>query len=389
MLKHETRARRVYHLWLVSDAAEFVTADLPGFKQYNKLADWLIDEASKDQLAECARLLALNVAHYQRKFGQVSTVLLRNCSQVIGELSSNIFPMHSSTQETQEKSRLMNFIRALLLVLAVLATTGCDGEAKRQAELLQTENMALRKELEEMKRERDELKFGAARLLAQIESEASKSEWEAVKKLSEDLIARHPSSTEANRAKQILANATSALARAAAEAKNVEMMRLEAERKQKQAEERRLAVALSKMSKKVDTIEHITWYRDRSSPKYTNHNAFFLYIGEQEFGPFLRLRLQYTADDWLFIQSFMVVADGRRFDYDPVDFKRDHDSEIWEWYDENATGRDLEMVKAVIASHNAVVRYIGQYYKRDRTITAAEKAALRNVLDAYKVLGGI
>ena len=46
-------------------------ADLSSFQQYNKLADWLIDEASKEQVAECARLLALNLAHYQGKFGEI------------------------------------------------------------------------------------------------------------------------------------------------------------------------------------------------------------------------------------------------------------------------------------------------------------------------------
>ncbi len=40
-------------------------ADLSDFQQYYKLADVLIQQASKDQLAECARLLALKLAHYQ------------------------------------------------------------------------------------------------------------------------------------------------------------------------------------------------------------------------------------------------------------------------------------------------------------------------------------
>ena len=47
-------------------------ADLSDFQQYYKLADFLIEESSKDQLAEYARLLALNLAHYQAKFGEIS-----------------------------------------------------------------------------------------------------------------------------------------------------------------------------------------------------------------------------------------------------------------------------------------------------------------------------
>ena len=46
-------------------------ADLSGFQQYYRLADILIEQASKEQLAECARLLALNLAHYQGRFGEI------------------------------------------------------------------------------------------------------------------------------------------------------------------------------------------------------------------------------------------------------------------------------------------------------------------------------
>jgi hypothetical protein len=46
-------------------------ADLSTFAQYNKLADILIEKVSKEEIAECARLLALNVAHYQSKYGEL------------------------------------------------------------------------------------------------------------------------------------------------------------------------------------------------------------------------------------------------------------------------------------------------------------------------------
>ena len=46
-------------------------ADLSSFQQYYKLADVLIQRASKEQLAECARLLAVNLAHCQGLYGEV------------------------------------------------------------------------------------------------------------------------------------------------------------------------------------------------------------------------------------------------------------------------------------------------------------------------------
>lgn len=46
-------------------------ADLSTFQQYYKLADQLIEKVSKEDLAECARLLAINIAHYQSKYGEL------------------------------------------------------------------------------------------------------------------------------------------------------------------------------------------------------------------------------------------------------------------------------------------------------------------------------
>lgn len=46
-------------------------SDLSMFAKYNKLADLLIEKVSKEDIAKCARLLALNVAHYQLKYGEL------------------------------------------------------------------------------------------------------------------------------------------------------------------------------------------------------------------------------------------------------------------------------------------------------------------------------
>ena len=46
-------------------------SDLSKFQQYYNLADHLIEKSSKEDIAETARLLALNVAHYQSKYGEL------------------------------------------------------------------------------------------------------------------------------------------------------------------------------------------------------------------------------------------------------------------------------------------------------------------------------
>jgi hypothetical protein len=46
-------------------------ADASHFTAYAHLADELIEKATKDQLADVARLLALNIGYYHEKYGDV------------------------------------------------------------------------------------------------------------------------------------------------------------------------------------------------------------------------------------------------------------------------------------------------------------------------------
>lgn len=46
-------------------------ADLIELAQYYSLADQLIEKASKHDVAETAKLLALNLAHYKIKYGEL------------------------------------------------------------------------------------------------------------------------------------------------------------------------------------------------------------------------------------------------------------------------------------------------------------------------------
>jgi nucleotide-binding universal stress UspA family protein len=46
-------------------------AELDDFAPYASLADQLIERATKEQLADVARLLALNIGWYQQRYGDV------------------------------------------------------------------------------------------------------------------------------------------------------------------------------------------------------------------------------------------------------------------------------------------------------------------------------
>ena len=49
-----------------------MTADFQNFVTYLGVSDTLIEQASKEEIAEVARVLALHVAHYRQRYGDVS-----------------------------------------------------------------------------------------------------------------------------------------------------------------------------------------------------------------------------------------------------------------------------------------------------------------------------
>lgn len=147
--------------------------------------------------------------------------------------------------------------------------------------------------------------------------------------------------------------------------------------------------ALARMKTRVDSVEQVTWYRDRSTPEFFDVPAFYLYVGQNAGGdPWLRWRIQINEGEWAFIESFIVVADGKSWNYRTTEFNRDGGTTEWEWFDRHADEDDVAMARAVMNSSSAVIRLKGRQFRKDRVITAEQKAALRHVFDAFAALGG-
>jgi hypothetical protein len=149
--------------------------------------------------------------------------------------------------------------------------------------------------------------------------------------------------------------------------------------KQKDTERR---LALAKLSKRFDSFQDVTWYSSPSSPRYRNANGFYLYFGVSGTSKLpLRLVMQYYSSDWLFIESAKVNVDGSVYSLSATDWERDNDSNIWEWSDEVLDDRAL--IEQIIKSKSAVIRFEGSQYYDTRTISSSQKAALKQVLEAY------
>ena len=148
--------------------------------------------------------------------------------------------------------------------------------------------------------------------------------------------------------------------------------------------------ALGQMKIEKDSFKGISWYQDKSSPKYRNSNGFYLYFGTKGASPFLRFVIQYYGEDWLFIEKYLFNIDGDTYEIDPGYgvVERDSDSKVWEWLEKAPDNGEVELLRKIIKSKKAVMRIEGRQYYKDVTISTTQKKALGRVLTVYAGLGG-
>ena len=151
-----------------------------------------------------------------------------------------------------------------------------------------------------------------------------------------------------------------------------------------------IIAATKNLTSEYDSIEEHTWYKSKFSTK-KDATGISAYLGKfksrDDYTIWFRFKLLYKSYDWLFIHSFIVVADDQRYEKDNLEFERDNNySGIKEWYDNSAKDDDLIMIKAIVKSKNAIIRFKGSNTYEDYLITSQEKEALKDVLEAYEAL---
>ena len=143
--------------------------------------------------------------------------------------------------------------------------------------------------------------------------------------------------------------------------------------------------------KDYDNVENITWYKPQAYPYYANSRSYVLpYIGVDSYGnAWLRLVFHYTGDNWILFKKITVSVDGQNYvkDFDYFEVSRDNGSgDVWEYVDISPSGTDINMLRAIAASKETIVRFQGDDYHYDLTVKSSDKSAIISVLDAYSLL---
>lgn len=188
----------------------------------------------------------------------------------------------------------------------------------------------------------------------------------------ESLHKFHPNSSEYNKVQQSL-----------------DKMDKEIAKKEAAAKAKRLQ-AVNKLKKKYDDVAAITWYHNPYFTHYNDSNNMSIYMGKRDSGrPWLRLRMSYYGENWIFFEKAYLSYDGntREIPFDKYDDKETENSGgyVWEWIDVAVDSNLLEYLKKMVDGKVVKMRLTGKY-THDKTLTATEVNALKDMLLGYDVL---
>ena len=149
---------------------------------------------------------------------------------------------------------------------------------------------------------------------------------------------------------------------------------------------------LADMRVEKDDVRGMAFYYPQNFPNYIDTRCYVLpYIGQEGDNVWLRLLCDYTEDDWVFFEQITFAVDDERYYkyYNYFDVVRDNDyGVVWEYVDTEVSDSDVEMLWAIANSTQTIVRFEGDEYYYDFTVSQGDKDAIREVLTAYEALQG-
>lgn len=150
--------------------------------------------------------------------------------------------------------------------------------------------------------------------------------------------------------------------------------------------------ALKKLKVKYDNVQNITWYYNNRFTHYNNSNHTSIYMGQHgdKGDVWLRLKMSYEGDDWIFFEHAYLSYDGNTMEI-PFEKYKERESDngyggrVWEWIDVNVDGSILSFLSEMVEGREVKMRLSGKY-SHTRTLPSSEISAIKEVLLGYELL---
>lgn len=262
-------------------------------------------------------------------------------------------------------------IKYIFLIACSTIISSCNnGQMERKIQSLTSEVTQLRDSLNKVMPELEGYRNSPEKLCSNIDELYKAGDIYELKSIKDKLEKYHPESKEYTKVKDLVS-------------------KYETEQQEKaEAEKKERLQAVSKLRKKYDDINHITWYENPYFRHYTNTNYTSIYIGKDESSIWLRLMMSYEGEDWIFFESAYLSYDGNTFNI-PFDKYRDkkteNDTRVWEWIDVRVSDDLLAFLRKMVNGKSVKMRLSGKY-TNTRKLTNTEIKAIKDVLLAYDVL---
>ena len=256
------------------------------------------------------------------------------------------------------------------IIASIFVITSC-GPSQQEYDALLAQKNNLETEVSNLRHIIENYENTPDRLYSKVEALVNNKNIEGLTALCEKFEKYHPASAEYQKTKTALKKLTD-----------------EKEAKEKAEKEKRMK-AVNKLRKSYDDVSGITWYKNPYFTHYNDENLMSLYIGKKDSNVWLRLRMSYEGDDWIFFEQAYLSYDENtkqilfnRYE----DKESDHDGgRVWEWIDVSVNDELLSYLKGMAKGKSLKMRLSGKY-TRTRNLGSSERKALQDVLLAYDVL---
>lgn len=264
--------------------------------------------------------------------------------------------------------------RILFFVLSLILT-GCVGKGELEEKNKRIEQ--LEKELSECRQELNGYKRSPSKLLKWFQYGIEREDEDYLLSVYDSLKQYHPESNEKLQADKLLEQYN-----------NLRRKKKEERRLAEEKAEKEKFASLNRLKKDHDDVEGQTWYKNPYFIHYTNSNLTSIYIGKKDDTVWLRLKMSYYGDDWIFFDTAYLSYDGNTIEipFDEYrDKKTDHEADVWEWIDVSVSDSMLSFLRQMVNSSSPKMRLSGKYSKT-RTLSKNEIKGIKDVIAGYDVL---
>lgn len=240
-----------------------------------------------------------------------------------------------------------------------------------QKENLEKQNMQFSDSLKVMTEELNGYRYSPAKLCSNINILFKQDRLDALEDIAKKLEKYHPESSELKEVKSLCEKI------------------ITVRQQKKEEEKKRRMQAVNKLRKKLDDVSGITWYENPHFTHYNDINSTSIYIGKNENSVWLRLKMSYDGEDWIFFENAYLSYDGHTQEiyFDRYNNKKSDNSggSVWEWIDVQVDTNLLTFLKSMVNGKSVKMRLSGKYTKT-RNLSTNEIKAIKDVLLAYDVL---